>query len=159
MSILFCSFFSNFFDSIDSLSESRLQALRSLAIMSPYRARVRLIRQLAEAAALPASVRVGTIHQFQGQQADLVILDTTIADRLVTSFLCRESETFSAETLLNVALTRGRAKVIGLGSAEAVQALPAETFLKTVFRHLQRDGLIVDVDRFLYPEPADTLHI
>lgn len=139
---------------LDLIEQFPARDRASIAIMSPYRAQVVLVRTMLEAASLPASVRVGTIHQFQGQQADLVIIDTTVTSRLERSFLCRETAGFSAETLLNVAVTRARAKVIVIGSASSVRHLSPETFLRTCLFHIERFGIIVDAEPMILAAPA-----
>lgn len=114
----------------------------TLAVMSPYRAQVALLQHLCAAVDLPATIRVGTIHQFQGQQADITLIDTTVIAALSQSLVCRESAHMSATKLLNVAITRTRGKVIFVGVCRAIAALPPECFLRRCL-HLAQDRGVV----------------
>lgn len=47
----------------------------SISIITPYRAQYRLIRQNLKEIELHQQVEVGTVHRFQGSEADVVIFD------------------------------------------------------------------------------------
>lgn len=71
----------------------------SVVLCSPYRAQAGLLRR---AVADLGSVRAGTIHRLQGQEADVCILDPAQPTR----WFIRES--LAAPRLVNVAASRGR---------------------------------------------------
>lgn len=89
----------------------------SIAIISPYRAQVRLlrrwIREEKRADTTPfkrTEVEAGTVHQFQGSEADIVIFDMVDGvGRAEVGKLLRED---TGIRLVNVAITRARGKLI-----------------------------------------------
>lgn len=91
----------------------------SVAIIAPYAAQVRLIRKSlrADRAAvdLPLNhsrIDCGTVHQFQGSDADVVIFDLVDAPgRPDVGFLLRGD---TGIRLVNVAITRAKGKIIVL---------------------------------------------
>lgn len=95
----------------------------SIAIVSPYRAQVNLInkwiRQEQKAERSPYrdyAIDCGTVHQFQGSAADVVIFDMVDSvNRNNIGYLLRGD---TGLRLINVAITRARAKFIILGDKE-----------------------------------------
>lgn len=87
----------------------------SIAIITPYRAQVRSLRQLLKqhASAEPTHremIEAGTIHQFQGSEADVVIFDMVDGPgRGVLGALLRGD---AGVRLVTVAVTRARGKCI-----------------------------------------------
>ncbi|MCB8975827.1 MAG: AAA family ATPase [Ardenticatenaceae bacterium] len=88
----------------------------SIAIITPYRAQYRMIKQLLRDQELKQKVEVGTIHQFQGSEADAVIFDmvdgpgrTKLGQLLVGDTGLR---------LVNVAISRAREKFILLANKQ-----------------------------------------
>ena len=88
----------------------------SIAIISPYRAQVRLlrkwIRQEQKADRTPYNFESGTVHQFQGSDADVVIFDMVDGvGRSGVGYLLRGD---TGIRLVNVAVTRAKGKLIVL---------------------------------------------
>ena len=86
----------------------------SIAIIAPYRAQVKLIRQrIREKRAddpLFESIEAGTVHQFQGSDADAVIFDLVDGPgRSRVGWLLRHE---AGVRLVNVALTRAKGKLV-----------------------------------------------
>lgn len=88
----------------------------SIAIISPYRAQNRLLRKSirAERSNNDAfdSVEAGTIHQFQGSDADIVIFD--VVDGVGRYRLGNLLRGDTGIRLVNVAVTRAKGKVVVL---------------------------------------------
>jgi superfamily I DNA and/or RNA helicase len=93
----------------------------SIAILSPYNGQINLYKQL-----LPQSikdndflsrVKLGTIHAFQGSEADLVIFDLVDSKEVKIGKLYWEN---SGERLLNVAISRATGKLIFVGDISAI---------------------------------------
>ncbi len=85
-----------------------------VAILTPYRGQVRLLRRAldGERKVDPhlGNIEVGTVHAFQGGEADVVIFDVVDGPpRPQPGFLLRDDVGFR---LLNVAFTRARGKLI-----------------------------------------------
>jgi len=86
----------------------------SIAIICPYRGQVRLIRRWlhgeSQADTRLKGVEVGTVHSFQGGEADVVIFDIVDGPPRPTMGALLRDET--GMRLANVAMTRARGKLI-----------------------------------------------
>ena len=90
-----------------------LQASRrsgTISIITPYRAQHKLISQLLKEQELHQDIEVGTIHQFQGSEADVVIFD--IVDDRGRKSLGQLLRGDAGVRLVNVAFSRARGKLI-----------------------------------------------
>ncbi len=132
------------------LNRDTAKAPITIAVMSPYRAQVKAIQRLLRHQGLDG-IHVGTIHQCQGQQFDVVIFDTTIINNLRQSFLCQPESSTGGTTLLNVAMTRAKAKLILIGHARALGSLPPKTFLRTCFDYTSLKGITIESTQFVEP--------
>jgi DNA replication ATP-dependent helicase Dna2 len=123
---------------------------RDLAIVSPYRAQLRLIRTLVRRGLDAAGVAgplpvIDTVERIQGQERDLVIVSLTASD---PDYLGGEAAAFfySAHRL-NVTITRAKTKLAIVASPRAFEAFP-KTFegLADVerFRRLRRELPSID---------------
>ncbi|MBM3789743.1 MAG: hypothetical protein FJW35_05265, partial [Acidobacteria bacterium] len=88
----------------------------SIAIISPYRAQIQYLRKWMrsekQSSELFASTDIGTVHQFQGSDADIVILDLVDGNgRNSVGALLRD---VNGVRLVNVAVTRAKGKLIVL---------------------------------------------
>ncbi|HEX4824570.1 MAG TPA: AAA domain-containing protein [Candidatus Polarisedimenticolaceae bacterium] len=123
---------------------------RQMAVVSPYRAQLRLIRTLIRRGLDAAGVRcvlpvIDTVERIQGQERELVIVSLAGSD---PDYLGGDAASFFfAPARLNVTLTRARTKLIVVGSPLAFEAFP-----KTLaglagverFRRLRRELPAVD---------------
>ena len=91
-----------------------------VAVIAPYAAQVRLIRAMLQdfrARKLQTDVSCATVHQFQGSERDVVIIDAVEsfpAKRL--GILTSNNENGSLDRLVNVAATRARGKLVTVAS-------------------------------------------
>jgi len=93
----------------------------ALAIITPYRAQVKLLRSMIKARQDElqlgsSTLAIGTIHEFQGSEADLVIFD--LVDGPGRGKLGQLLSGDAGVRLVNVAVTRARGKVILLANRE-----------------------------------------
>ena len=95
----------------------------SISLIAPYRNQVRLLQDLIYSEGLMDHVRVGTIHNFQGQQSDIVIFDTTVTGDLTRTMLGRYDQDQAPCKLMNVAFTRGKSKLLVIGHGPSVATL------------------------------------
>jgi hypothetical protein len=96
-----------------ALSASR--ATTSVAIITPYAAQARLVQGQVNAEDAGSAITCATVHRFQGAEADVVIIDLVDAPPLRPGVLLNEQSPGSAAAaLLNVSLSRARAKLIVL---------------------------------------------
>ena len=91
---------------------------RLIGIVTPYAAQRRLLSRLVQALELTAWVDVGTVHTFQGGEAELIIFDSVLDDPYWTARLCNPNQSNEVKRDLNVALTRARSKFLLVGSSE-----------------------------------------
>lgn len=89
----------------------------SVAIITPYVDQARAIRaRLKERAGDQEDgrrIECSTVHRFQGQERDVVILDTVDAEPMKPGVLLSERGTdATAQNLINVAISRARGKLI-----------------------------------------------
>ena len=87
-----------------------------MAIITPYVDQARAIRARLKEAGDQADVRqieCSTVHRFQGQERDVIILDTVDAEPMKPGVLLSERGAHStAQNLINVAISRARGKLI-----------------------------------------------
>lgn len=93
----------------------------SIAIITPYRAQVNRINSLISSSHLSKDIKeklkVGTIHSFQGSQADMVIIDLVDSkDKPLGKLYQREQ----GQRLMNVAITRAKSKLVVVGDIDAI---------------------------------------
>jgi len=111
----------------------------SIGVITPYRAQVsnikRMLRDSAVSDEKRRRIKIGTVHAFQGSEADVVIFD------LVETRHHRIGRLYHGDTgnrLANVAISRARAKLVLVGDAQAFFAAPgAESVgaLKGILAH------------------------
>jgi hypothetical protein len=95
-------------------AEAVAGGIDSVAIITPYAQQSRLISRLLADSGLPDSmVECRTVHRFQGNERDMVILDTvdTLPERPGV-LLAGRGERSSAANLLNVSMSRARGKLV-----------------------------------------------
>jgi len=91
---------------------------RKIGIVTPYAAQRRLLSRLIQALGLTDWIVPGTIHTFQGGEAELIIFDTVLDEPYWSARLCNPKQSAEVKRDLNVALTRARMKFILIGSSE-----------------------------------------
>lgn len=94
--------------------------LGSIAVISPYKAQARTIRTLLrEDGISPERVECRTVHRFQGNERDMVIVDTVDTDPFPPGVLLAGGRPgASAANLLNVAISRARGKLVVVADRE-----------------------------------------
>lgn len=89
-----------------------------IAIITPFAAQRRLLSKLISDMELDRWVAAGTVHTFQGNQADLVIFDSVLDEPYYSARLCDPKAKDDALKDLNVAVTRAKNKFVFIGSSE-----------------------------------------
>jgi superfamily I DNA and/or RNA helicase len=99
---------------LDLAVEAVKGGIESVAIITPYAAQSRLIRQLlSKEQETMKYVECQTIHRFQGSERDLVILDTVDTVPLSPGMLLSGNSTRSqSRNLINVSISRAKGKLI-----------------------------------------------
>jgi superfamily I DNA and/or RNA helicase len=107
-----------------------------LAVITPYSAQVRYLRQL-----LPPEVEVGSVDGFQGREKEAVIIS------LVRSNPEGEIGFLSEVRRMNVALTRARRKLIVIGDSATITTHP---FYQALIAYFEQVGAYRSVWEALY---------
>lgn len=89
-----------------------------IGIVTPYAAQRRILTRLVADLDLPAWAAAGTVHTFQGSQAELVIFDSVLDEPYYSAMLCNPKVTEDVIRQLNVAVTRARDRLVFVGSSE-----------------------------------------
>ncbi|MGC0141397.1 MULTISPECIES: TM0106 family RecB-like putative nuclease [unclassified Pseudactinotalea] len=98
----------------------RLLGEQDILVVAPYNAQVQLIRDTLDGAGL-RHVRVGTVDKFQGQQAPVVILSTTVS---AVQEAPRGMEFVLNRNRVNVAVSRGLWRAVIVRSPDLTDVLP-----------------------------------
>jgi hypothetical protein len=83
-----------------------------IGLITPYRKQAQLLQQLVKDAGLTDVIRAGTVHRFQGLEAEVIIFDTVESPILRPSPLTAGIWGSNAMRLTNVAMTRAKYKLI-----------------------------------------------
>lgn len=89
-----------------------------VGIVTPFAAQRRLLSRLVEEMGLGAWVLAGTVHTFQGSEADVIIFDSVLDEPYYSARLCDPAVVQFVKRDLNVAVTRARDKFVFVGSSE-----------------------------------------
>jgi len=100
-----------------------------ILIICPYRPHARLLKLLLRDQNLNGEVRAGTVHNFQGSEADVVILDLVNDEPHWRVGMFDPKNDGNISRLLNVALTRARRRLVVVGDFEYISKLSKKSFL------------------------------
>ena len=127
----------------DFLAQAARDGFSEIAVVSPYRAQTRALRDLVRrrlGRAAPADLRISTIHRFQGREKRLVIIDTVDAPPGRSWFL-DERRNGDFPRLLNVALSRARENLVIVAAVSGLRrTLPADALLNRLLERLDQAG-------------------
>lgn len=127
----------------DFLDQAVRDGISEIAVVSPYRAQTRHVRDLVRrrlGRAAPAGLRVSTIHRFQGREKRLVVIDTVDAPPGRSWFL-DERRNPDFPRLLNVALSRARENLVIVATVAGLRrTLPPDALLNRLLARLERFG-------------------
>lgn len=127
-----------------------------VAVITPYREQARLIHHLLDDRGLSEQVQVATVHQFQGEERDTIILDTVDAPGVVPSRLLQGELGSGAARLLNVALTRARDRLVIIADCAYLQkSLSPQASLHAVMAELAKSHSKPFAARSVLPDLHD----
>ncbi|MFA6108457.1 MAG: DEAD/DEAH box helicase [Candidatus Latescibacterota bacterium] len=119
--------------------------LDSVAIITPYAEQARLVRRLlAQAGGGAARVECSTVHRFQGNERDLVILDTVDTEPLAPGvLLAGQAPGAEAAHLLNVSISRARGKLVILADLAYFRTRAPTSTVAELLGRAVRMGVVV----------------
>jgi superfamily I DNA and/or RNA helicase len=131
-----------------ALLSGNLKDENDIAILTPYSAQNNLIHKLvSDKEAFDDSferVRPASIHRFQGRESELVILDLVEGPLRKIKWLNGGFDS-DAMRLINVAITRARAKIIFVANLRYLkQKLEKESILLKILRDIEKNHSVVD---------------
>jgi uncharacterized small protein (DUF1192 family) len=89
-----------------------------IGIVTPFAAQRRLLSKLVNDMGLEQWVAAGTVHTFQGGEADLIIFDSVLDEPYWSARLCTPKYTNDVKRDLNVSVTRAKNRFVLVGSSE-----------------------------------------
>ncbi|WP_353684563.1 AAA domain-containing protein [Thermodesulfovibrio sp. 3907-1M] len=111
--------------------------LKQVGVIAPYRLQVEKLRNSLRNL---RDLTIGTVHTFQGEERDVIIL----------SCVCAKTEEFQRSRLLkdkklmNVAVSRARKHLIVVGNKDAIENIADDDFpIKALLKHISVNGTIV----------------
>ena len=123
-----------------------------IAIISPFQAQARWISSIVERRYAGRGIQSGTIHSFQGQGVDLLIVDLTESRGLQLTDWMRDAEWSNpGGRLLTVALSRCKERCLVIADCgalyEQLQSLVPRPQVYRLLRHLEAHAGAIDVRR------------
>jgi hypothetical protein len=125
-----------------ALEDGRTRA----GLLTPYRAQARLLERLSRGLDPPAGLTAATVHRFQGGERDWVLVDLVDAPPVEGASQLTGKDADTALRLLNVAVSRARAKLLVLADVAFVRRThpPGSPALR-LLEQLERQGRAVQL--------------
>ena len=124
-----------------------IQTEMDLAVCTPYAAQARLISKLLDGESLGSFVQVGTVHSFQGDEREAIVLELPEGHggaRMLGQFLQGVPPKQIGARLINVAVSRARNHLIVLANLTYLdRLLPSASLLRGILHEMQRSGCVV----------------
>lgn len=129
-----------------------LSGPHEVAIITPYAAQARLIGALLRDRGRARTVRVATVHRFQGGEVPVLIFDSVEAPPERPAPMVNDLRDPSARLLLNVALTRAQRSLVVIGHQAHLRAsLPRNAALVRLLDLMARHATVVESGAVLPP--------
>jgi superfamily I DNA and/or RNA helicase len=125
--------------------------VRSIGIITPYVAQARLVRQILGTERVEAdAVACSTVHRFQGHEKDFIFLDAVDAAPLPPGILLDDRSLEPASgNLLNVSISRARAKLIIVADVQYFRAHRPTGLISRMLEQAVRAGTQIPMDSAL----------
>jgi len=130
-------------------SEAVAAGIESVAIITPYARQSRLISGLLADSAIPEGVvECRTVHRFQGNERDFVILDTVDALPATPGvLLAGRKGASSAPNLLNVSISRAKGKLVIVADVDYFHAKAPGSMIDLVLSAAVQKGVRVELGK------------
>ena len=137
-----------------------IQTEHDLAVCTPYAAQSKLIRKLLDGESLGNLVQVGTVHSFQGDERNAIVLELPEGyggARMLGQFLQGVPPTQVGARLINVAVTRAKNHLIVLANLTYLDGLlPSASLLRGILFDMQVKGHVVSGQDLLKLRPIES---
>lgn len=129
-------------------TEAVRDGVESIAIITPYAQQSRLISSLLAESGIPGGlVECRTVHRFQGNERDMVIMDTVdTLPEMPGVLLAGRKGASSAPHLLNVSLSRAKGKLVIVSDVSYFRTHAAGSAIDQVLSMAVRAGVKVGME-------------
>lgn len=120
-------------------------------IITPYRGQANRIKELIREMEQENKIEASTIHSFQGQEKDIIILDLVDAGEYPVVFL-NEYKNPNVRNMLNVAISRAKKKLLIIANIKTFQKKVPDGIVTKLFQRIQTWGFLVpqnEIDKSL----------
>ena len=115
-----------------------------IIIVAPYRAHARLLGLMLREQKLEGEVEAGTVHNFQGSEAPVVIFDTVVDEPHWRVNLFMPSINEDIRRLLNVAITRAQSRLVLVGDFPYIHKQAKKAVLNDLIEMAEKRGSKVE---------------
>ena len=134
-----------------------IQGTEDLGIITPYAAQAKFISKLCAEIGLD-QVQCGTVHRFQGNEKNTIIID--IPDSFGVSYLSKFVTSTSIDEdgakLINVAISRAKSQMVLFANVPFLESkLPKGALLRHVIQDMQNHGAVKSVEEIIDLGPND----
>jgi hypothetical protein len=137
-----------------------IQSEDDLAVCTPYAAQSKLIGKLLDAEGLGKLVRVGTVHSFQGDERNAIVLELPESHggaRMLGQFLQGVPPKDVGARLINVAVSRAKNHLIVIANLTYLdRLLPSASLLRGILYDMQRLGRVIPGTELLALRPIES---
>ena len=128
-----------------------------VGICTPYAAQCKVLQRILEGSGLTDRIETGTVHRYQGDEKQVIILDIpdSCAEPRVGMFLEADAPGDPGALLFNVAVSRAKDHLIVFANLEYLdRKLPAYAILRHILHEMENRGRVIDVRDVLALHPA-----
>jgi superfamily I DNA and/or RNA helicase len=119
---------------------------RTVAVITPYAAQSRAVRERFGRRRGARGIECSTIHRFQGQERDVVIIDLVDTEPMRPGKLLADGPGSAAPQLLNVSVSRAAGKLILVADVEYFETRAPQSTVTAVLRQAGQQGTRVTAD-------------
>lgn len=141
-----CRFFGSCGDLVDINGNG--ERTNRVGVCTPYAAQSKVLRRVLEVSGLKDIVEAGTVHRYQGDEKQVMILDIpdSHGEKNAGIFLQADHLDDSGAMLFNVAVSRAKDNLIVFANLSYLdKKLPAHAILRGILSDMQDRGKVVDV--------------
>ncbi len=127
------------------------EAFGSVGYCTPFRSQSNLVKAMIKSDGVAGNVAAGTIHVFQGDEKDTIILDTVegLGSFRSTGMHISQDHPANAQ-LMTVASSRAKERMIIIANLKLLdQKLPAKAFLRTLLAAGESDGTVIAAEELI----------
>ena len=128
--------------------QSYLGEINKLGVCTPYAAQAKLLKKILSSHQLENRVSAGTVHRFQGDEKETIILDISDSwgEKHVGVFLQADRPEEAGAKLFNVAVSRAQKHLIVFANLTFLEdKLPDLAILRELLYTVQSKGKVIDV--------------